>query len=215
MHSKTENTATSISTPVNQGPPSVKDESSTTKQTNSPAVQQQEIQTDNQAVNSVQPSNPAPTEEPSQNNPAPASASKPAADSTSSGTPKPEADSTPNKPAAANPDIEAKYRAQLLSLKGQCEAQASSIVGEIAAYLSSQNSTDGINGSKSKYLSRISAAEASCDRQVGSIIEKAKDELRQAGLDDSGPDGWRQEYEAVKGAAQARALTELEKQHPK
>lgn len=125
-----------------------------------------------------------------------------------------EAETPDNRSAstAIEEAIEKKYKAQLVNLKNACQAEANGIVNEIAAAIGGQQQLDEdtLQMLKDKYLNRIASAENRCSGQVDGIIQNAKKELRQAGVDDSGPDTWRQEYESAKNQAQSKALKQLQ-----
>ncbi|PZE20463.1 hypothetical protein [Paenibacillus xerothermodurans] len=109
--------------------------------------------------------------------------------------------------------IESKYFAQMQALKARCQGEVNAIVSEIAGATGGGTANeDFFKQLQSKYLTRIADAEAGCRSEASAIIQKAKSELTQAGLDDSGPDSWRQEYESAKNEAQSRAIGQLQQQ---
>ncbi|WP_175471938.1 hypothetical protein [Paenibacillus naphthalenovorans] len=109
-------------------------------------------------------------------------------------------------------EIENKYRAELEKLKNTCQAEANGIVNEISAAMGDQEQldNDALQTIKDKYFKKIADAEKRCSGQVDRIIQNAKQELRDAGLNDTGPNAWKQEYESLKSQAQSKALSRLQ-----
>lgn len=110
-------------------------------------------------------------------------------------------------------EMEAKYIPRLERLKQSCQSQVQTIINDITGTMADRKTLDEkmMRELKMKYLKRAADAEAGCSRQLQSIIDQAKVEYRQAGLDETLPEGWKQDYEAVKREAQAKALRQLEK----
>lgn len=110
-------------------------------------------------------------------------------------------------------EVEAKYISRLNGLKHSCQSQVQTIMNDITGAMADRNTLDEnmMSELKTKYLKRAADAEAGCSRQLQTIIAQAKAEYKQAGLDESIPESWRQDYEAVKKEAQAKALSQLEK----
>lgn len=113
--------------------------------------------------------------------------------------------------------VEAKYIPRLERLKQSCQSQVQKITNDITGVMADRNTLDEkmMSELKTKYLKRAADAEAGCSRQLQTIIDQAKAEYRQAGLEESIPESWRQDYEKVKREAQAKALSQLENQTPK
>ncbi|WP_281885392.1 hypothetical protein [Paenibacillus sp. YYML68] len=108
--------------------------------------------------------------------------------------------------------IEGKYEEQLKQVQASCQGKASALIGELKRELAGHDKVDRklLQELQRKYAARIDAAETGCEQQVKGMVSKAKQELKAAGLNDTGPDSWLKQYHSAKAGMQAKAFQELE-----
>lgn len=135
---------------------------------------------------------------------------------TSKPTPIPSAkvEETPAPEATANreSELEVKYQGLLSQLQNSCNAEASRLVGEIAAKLKSDREAGKslkISELESTYLQRVTQAESRCDSEFNKLMSQAKKDYTAAGSSADPTAQWRKTYEASKEAARNQAIVTL------
>lgn len=131
--------------------------------------------------------------------------------------PKPAAhEETLVKPSASDNKAERKQEidqattTKMEGLRTSCSAASSSLVEQIKAEIKG-NEESAIETIQEKFLNKVFEAEAKCDAEFGQLVEEAKAQYRDAGIDEQSLPDWSAEYEAAKTEARSAALNEIAK----
>ncbi len=123
-----------------------------------------------------------------------------------------------NSPKPEQPDpskrqeIERSYESKFSSIRSSCQAKVSNLTGEVTSYIAGAKSGDGevsIADLQKKFLGKVAAAEASCDKQFNSTLAQAEQAYKDAGVVDTKLSTWKSEYDSGKSQARLSAMSKI------
>ncbi|MFD2331462.1 hypothetical protein ACFSR7_19585 [Cohnella sp. GCM10020058] len=137
-------------------------------------------------------------------------------------TPKPSSSSPSNsispspsgsdKSVEKKSEIDADFQARFSSIRSSCQEKVSNLTGEVTSYIAGAKSGDGevsIADLQKKFLGKVAAAEASCDKQFSTTLAQAEQAYKDAGVVDTKLAVWKSEYDNGKAQSRLSAMSKI------
>lgn len=109
-------------------------------------------------------------------------------------------------------EIEQKYESKFSSIRSSCQAKVSNLTGEVTSYIAGAKSGDGevsIADLQKKFLGKVAAAEASCDKQFNRTLAQAEQAYKDVGIVDTKLSTWKSQYDNGKAQARLSAMSKI------